>query len=130
MRDADRRRCTDLGAWRKCLRHPRLARPLLAAEVVPVAPYNPRNADDPKDMAYHRTQRGRSDQAAVLDETHNTGRTLNELTTRSRTVASGTFAPETASTHEQKCLLRFAYDSSSRSPTTNEEMIPVERNTL
>ncbi len=43
--------------------------------------------------------------------------------TQSKTVASGTSAPEVVSMYEEKCSLRFASGSSSRSPTTNEEII-------
>jgi len=47
----------------------------------------------------------------------------NEPTTPSRTAASGTFAPEAASTHEHKCSSRCAFVSLLRSPTTNAETI-------
>jgi len=43
---------TDLDAWRQRLRHARLARPPAGRRVVPVAPYNARNTDDPKDIEY------------------------------------------------------------------------------
>jgi len=82
---------------------------LLAAGVVPVAPYNARNTDDPKDIEYR--VEARIDEHSVdvqlkqstLDETYNRRVESNEPTTPSRTAASGTSAPEAASTHEHKC---------------------------
>jgi len=60
---------------------------------------------------------------STLDETYNRRRESNEPTTPSRTAASGTFAPEAASTHEHKCSSRCAFVSLLRSPTTNAETI-------
>jgi len=103
---------------------------LLAAGVVPVAPYNARNTDDPKDIEYR--VEARIDEHSVdvqlkqstLDETYNRRVESNEPTTPSRTAASGTSAPEAASTHEHKCSSRCAFVSSLQSPTTtNAETI-------
>jgi len=102
---------------------------LLAAGVVPVAPYNARNTDDPKDIEYRveaRIDEHSEDvqlKQSTLDETYNRRVESNEPTTPSRTAASGTFAPEAASTHEHKCSSRCAFVSLLRSPTTNAETI-------
>jgi len=51
--------------------------PLLAAGVVPVAPYNPRNTDDPKDIEYrvvNRIEEHNEDvqlKQSILDKTYN-----------------------------------------------------------
>jgi len=60
---------------------------------------------------------------STLDRTYNRRVESNEPTTPSRTAASGTFAPEAASTHEHKCSSRCAFVSLLRSPTTNAETI-------
>jgi hypothetical protein len=95
---------------------------------VPVAPYNPRNTNDPKDTAYsvedHIDEHSEDIQLRqfIIDETYN-HRTGVEPTTQSRTAASDTSAPEAASTHEQKCSLCSVSGSSLPSPTSNEESI-------
>jgi len=102
---------------------------LLAAGVVPVAPYNARNTDDPKDIEYRVEARidehsgTFSWKQSTLDRTYNRRVESNEPTTPSGTAASGTFAPEAASTHEHKCSSRCAFVSLLRSPTTNAETI-------
>jgi hypothetical protein len=69
-----------------------------AAGFVPIAPYNPRNADDPLDIEYrveNRITEHSEDiqlKQSILDETYN-HRTGVERTTQSRTAASGTSAP-------------------------------------
>jgi len=75
--DALCRRETDLDAWRQRLRHARLARPPAGRRVVPVAPYNARNTDDPKDIEYRveaRIDEHSEDvqlKQSTLDETYN-----------------------------------------------------------
>ena len=94
--------------------------------VVPIASYNPRNTDNPKDIEYRiedRITEHSEDvqlKQPILEES-------NEPTTRSRTAASGTSSPEAASTHEQKYSLRSAYGSSLSSPTTSEETTQAVR---
>jgi len=72
-----RRRETDLDAWRQRLRHAGWHDHLLAAGVVPVAPYNARNTDDPKDIEYRveaRIDEHSEDvqlKQSTLDETYN-----------------------------------------------------------
>jgi len=102
---------------------------LLAAGVVPVAPYNARNTDDPKDIEYR--VEARIDEHSVdvqlkqstLDETYNRRSGVERTNDAVRTAASGTSAPEAASTHEHKCSSRCAFVSSLQSPTTNAETI-------
>jgi len=90
---------------------------------------NARNTDDPKDIEYRveaRIDEHSEDvqlKQSTLDETYNRRVESNEPTTPSRTAASGTFAPEAASTHEHKCSSRCAFVSLLRSPTTNAETI-------
>jgi len=102
---------------------------LLAAGVVPVAPYNARNTDDPKDIEYRveaRIDEHSEDvqlKQSTLDETYNRRSGVERTNDAVRTAASGTFAPEAASTHEHKCSSRCAFVSLLRSPTTNAETI-------
>ncbi|WP_089828049.1 transposase [Halogranum amylolyticum] len=72
-----RPRYTDLGAWRQRLRYPRLARPCGQQVVVPIAPYNPRNTDDPLDIE-HRVENRITEYSedvqlneSILEETYN-----------------------------------------------------------
>jgi len=121
---------TDLDAWRQRLRHARL----LTTTCWPQgrasrSGTNARNTDDPKDIEYRveaRIDEHSEDvqpKQSTLDETYNRRSESNEPTTPSRTAASGTFAPEAASTHEHKCSSRCAFVSLLRSPTTNAETI-------
>jgi len=102
---------------------------LLAAGVVPVAPYNARNTDDPKDIEYRVEARIDEHSEDVQLEAIDARRDVQppggvERTNDAvRTAASGTFAPEAASTHEHKCSSRCAFVSLLRSPTTNAETI-------
>jgi len=97
--------------------------------VVPVAPYNARNTDDPKDIEYRveaRIDEHSEDvqlKQSTLDETYNRRSGVERTNDAVRTAASGTFAPEAASTHEHKCSSRCAFVSLLRSPTTNAETI-------
>jgi len=104
---------------------------LLAAGVVPVAPYNARNTDDPKDIEYRveaRIDEHSEDvqlKQSTLDEDVQPpgwSRT-NQRRRQGLRPRAGTFAPEAASTHEHKCSSRCAFVSLLRSPTTNAETI-------
>jgi len=101
---------------------------LLAAGVVP-NPYNARNTDDPKDIEYRVEARIDEHSEDVQAEAIDARRDVQppggvERTNDAvRTAASGTFAPEAASTHEHKCSSRCAFVSLLRSPTTNAETI-------
>ncbi len=106
---------------------------LLAAGVVPVAPYNARNTDDPKDIEYRvedRLEQHSEDiqlKQSTLDETYNR-RTGVERTNESvKDCGPGERTPEAASTHERRCFLPCAFASSSLSPTTNAETIREAR---
>jgi hypothetical protein len=67
---------------------------------VPIAPYDPRNTDDPKDIEYrveyHTTEHNEDVQLkhSILDETYN-HRIGVERTVQSRTAASGANVSET-----------------------------------
>jgi len=81
----------------------------LSAGVVAIAPYNPRNTDDPpvircraKDRI-EKAARMYSESSLSLTRRITTGQASNEPTTQSKTTAPGTSAPEAASTHEPKC---------------------------
>ena len=73
---------------------------------IPIAPYNPRNTDDPLDIEYRVEDRldehteDISLKQLLLDETTVTGRKWNEQTKPARIAALGTFRPEAASTQE------------------------------
>jgi len=105
---------------------------LLSAGVVPIAPYNPRNTDDPLDIEYRvedRIEKHSEDvqlKHSVLDETYNR-RTQIERMMQSKTAASGPFVPEAASTHGYRYSLHCASEWSSQSPPTNEETIRAAR---
>jgi len=60
---------------------------------------------------------------STLNETYNRRSGVERTNDAVRTAASGTFAPEAASTHEHKCSSRCAFVSLLRSPTTNAETI-------
>ena len=106
---------------------------LLAAGVVPVAPYNARNTDDPKDIEYRvedRIEQHSEDvqlKQSVLDETYNR-RTGVERTNESvkdcglgRTHARGRVHARA------QVFFLCAFVSSSQSPTTNVETIQEAR---
>jgi len=120
-----------LDAWRQRLRYPDWHEYLLTAGVVPIAPYTPRNTDDPEEIEFRvedRIEEHSEDgqlKQSVVDETLTNAQASNEPTTQSRTAASGTFAPEVASRHEQTYSLCCVSELSSQSPTTSVETIPV-----
>jgi len=97
--------------------------------VVPVAPYNARNTDDPKDIEYRveaRIDEHSEDvqlKQSTLDETYNRRSGVERTNDAVKDCGPGTFAPEAASTHEHKCSSRCAFVSLLRSPTTNAETI-------
>jgi len=97
---------------------------------VPVAPYNARNTDDPKDIEYRveaRIDEHSEDvqlKQSTLDETYNRRSGVERTNDAVKDCGLGhTFAPEAASTHEHKCSSRCAFVSLLRSPTTNAETI-------
>jgi len=99
---------------------------------VPVAPYNARNTDDPKDIEYRveaRIDEHSEDvqlKQSTLDETYNRRVGVERTNDAVRTAASGTFAPEAASTHEHKCIVNpRAVPSSDVYAITNDA--PVNR---
>jgi hypothetical protein len=98
---------------------------LLAAGVVPVAPYNPQNTDDTKNIEYRVEDRieEHSDDAqlkqSILDETYDR-RSQAERTTR--TAASGVGAPEAASTYECRSTSVSICGSSSQPSTANADI--------
>jgi len=104
-------------------------RPPAGHRVVPVAPYNARNTDDPKDIEYRvedRITEHSEDvqlKQSILTRRTTAARGLNEPTNQSRTAASGERTPEAASTHERRCSSHFVCASWSQSPTTNAETI-------
>jgi len=101
---------------------------LLAAGVVPVAPYNARNTDDPKDIEYRveaRIDEHSEDvqlKQSTLDETYNRRGGVERTNDAVRTAASARSRPRPSS-NEHKCSSRCAFVSLLRSPTTNAETI-------
>ncbi len=85
---------------------------------MPVAPYNPRNTDGPKDLAYRVedriTEHGEDAQLkqSTLDQTYNHQTGVERTNDAVKDSTLGMSAPEAASTHEQKCTLRSASVSS------------------
>jgi len=73
---------------------------------VPVAPYNARNTDDPKDIEYRveaRIDEHSEDvqlKQSTLDETYNRRSGVERTNDAVKDCGPGTFAPEAASTHE------------------------------
>ena len=102
---------------------------LLAAGVVPVAPYNARNTDDPKDIEYRveaRIDEHIEDvqlKQSTLDETYNRRSGVERTNDAVKDCGLGHVRAEAASTHEHKCSSRCAFVSLLRSPTTNAETI-------
>ncbi len=102
---------------------------LLAAGVVPVAPYNARNTDDPKDIEYrveNRITNHSEDiqmKQSTLEETYNRRSGVERTNESVKAVASGERTPEAASMREHRSFLHCAFVSLSQSPTTNEETI-------
>ena len=98
---------------------------LLAAGVVPVAPYNPRNTDDPLDIEYRvedRIEEHSKDvrlEQSILDETYNHRTGIKRTDDAVKDCGLGPSAPEAASTHEQKSSLYCVSDSSLQSPTSS-----------
>jgi len=91
-----------------------LARPPAGRRGRASRPYNARNTDDPKDIEYRveaRIDEHSEDvqlKQSTLDETYNRRSGVERTNDAVRTAASGTFAPEAASTHEHKCSSRCA----------------------
>jgi hypothetical protein len=101
---------------------------LLDAGVVPVAPYNARNTDDPKDIEYRiddRITEHSQDiqmEQSTLDKTYNRRSGVGRTNESVKAVASGVRSPEAAFMSEHKSFSLCAFDSSSQSPITNEEI--------
>ena len=96
---------------------------LLAAGVVPIVPYNPRNTDDPLDIKYRvedRIEEHSEDvqlKQSILDETYNHRTGVERTNDAVKDCGLGHVRAEAASTHEQKCSLHCVSDSSLQSPT-------------
>jgi hypothetical protein len=106
----------------------------LAAGVVPIAPYNPRNTEDLKDIEYwvevHIEEASEDVQLkpSILDETFNRRTGVERTNDVVKDFGLGHGCARAASTHEKKCSLRSAYGSSLQSPTTREATIREMRN--
>jgi len=97
---------------------------------VPVAPYNARNTDDPKDIEYRveaRIDEHSEDvqlKQSTLDEDVQPPGGVERTNDAVKDCGLGHVrAREAASTHEHKCSSRCAFVSLLRSPTTNAETI-------
>jgi len=101
---------------------------LLAAGVVPVAPYNARNTDDPKDIEYRveaRIDEHSEDvqlKQSTLDETYNRRSGVERTNDAVRTAAGHVRARGRVHARAQ-VPSRCAFVSLLRSPTTNAETI-------
>jgi len=124
-----RRRETDLDAWRQRLRHAGWHDHLLAAGVVPVAPYNARNTDDPKDIEYRveaRIDEHSEDvqlKQSTLDETYNRRSGVERTNDAVKDCGLGHVRARGRVHARAQVFSRCAFVSLLRSPTTNAETI-------
>jgi len=107
---------------------------LLEAGVVPIAPYNPRNTDNPLDIEYRVEDHIEEDsedvqmKQSVLEEMYNQRTGVERTNDAVKDCGLGYVRARGASMHEQKCSLRSASGSLLRSLTTSEGMIQSARN--
>ncbi|EMA46015.1 transposase ISH11 [Halococcus saccharolyticus DSM 5350] len=106
---------------------------LLDAGVVPIAPYNSQNTDDPLDIEYRvedRIENHSKDvqlKRSVLDETYNRQTQVERINDAVKNCGLGPVRARGRTTHGRRCSSRCASEWSSRSPTTNKETTRAAR---
>ena len=106
---------------------------LLAAGVVPIAPYNPRNTNDPLDIEYRVEDRieehseGVQLKQSILDETYNHRTGVERTNDAVKDCGLGHVRARGRATHEQKSSLRSASGSSLPSPILSGAMTLAAR---
>ena len=106
---------------------------LLAAGVVPIAPYNPRNTDDPKDIKYRievRIKEHSEDvqlKQSILDKTYNRRSGVERTNDAVKHCGLGHVRARGRVHARTEVSLRSASASLLQSPTTSEETIRVVR---
>ena len=107
---------------------------LLTAGVVPIAPYNPRNTDDPLDIEYrveNRITEHSEDiqlNQSILGETYNHRTGVERTNDAVKDCGLGHVrARGRVHARTEVCTLRSASDSSLQSPTTSEETVRAAR---
>jgi len=112
---------------------------LLAPNVVPIAPYNLRSTDGPKEIK-HRIEDPITEYSedvqlkqSILDEAYNNRTGIERTNNAVKDCGLGCSSadvPEAASTHVQKCSCHCVSDSSLQSPTTSGDDPGQEKLTL